>query len=203
MLNLTIKVSRLVIFATLLVAACCVYAADTETVDAQPEEKVSEEESMAALREILGGGAEESGEVAELLEEHNEAAIPDSSGFGVLARLVMSLLVVVAAIYFVGLVAKKFFTRSRPKGGKDALIQVIDRAYLDSKKSIYLVKVVDRLLVVGTGNNDVRLLSTLKDQSVVDSIKTTDFSYHLKDFFGGFNRIGEHVETETEAEAGK
>ena len=77
---------------------------------------------------------------------------------------------------------------------------MIDRAYLDSKKSIYLVKVVDRLLVIGAGNNDVRLLSTLKDQSVVDSIKTTDFSYHLKDFFGGLNRIGEHADKEAEVD---
>lgn len=200
MLNLTIRISRLMLFATLLAAAGCLDAAEPETTDVQAEESVSAAESVAALREILGGAAEESKTVAELLDQPDQAAIPDSSGFKVLARLVLSLLAVVAAIYFVGLVARKFFTRGRPKGGRDALIQVIDRAYLDSKKSIYLVKVVDRLLVVGTGSNDVRLLATLKDQSVVDSIKTTDFSYHLKDFFGGFNRIGEQVAKEAEAD---
>ena len=188
------------IFATLLIAAGCLDAAEPETLDVQAEEDASVEESTTALREILGGDEEEPETVADLLGEQNEAEIPNSSAFGVLARLVLSLFAVVAAIYFVAIVAKKFFTRSRAKGGRDALIQVIDRAYLDSKKSIYLVKVVDRLLVIGTGNNDVRLLSTLKDQSVVDSIKTTDFSYHLKDFFGGLNRIGEHADKEAEVD---
>ena len=77
MLNMTIKMSRLTIFATMLLATTCLSAAEPETIDVQVEENSIEAESAPALREILGGDEEEPESVAELLEEQDVAGSCD------------------------------------------------------------------------------------------------------------------------------
>jgi len=199
MSDLTIKVSIFLILAALFLPAACIYSAEQDTIVGETDTVAGEETEADALSRILAGEEEPSQTAADTFGPEQKTDIPDSSAFAVVARLILSLAIVVGTIYLAAIVARRLYGRHRAKSGKNAMIQVIDRAYLDSKKSIYLVKVVDRLLVIGVGNNDIRLLSTMKDQSVVDSVKTTDFSYHLKDFFGRFNRADEPVEEEAGA----
>jgi flagellar biogenesis protein FliO len=67
------------------------------------------------------------------------------------------------------------------------MVQVIDRVNLDGRRSVYLVKVVDRLMILGVGGEQVTMLGEIKDESIVESVRSTDFSFHLGRIFNGLH----------------
>ena len=180
----------LIILIVIFAAAQSSLAMESDASEADFSDSSNEmaDADVEHIKALLGSGSEDVAVEDELFGSTEGNAVSGGSFFGALTRLILSLAVVIALIYLAGILFKRFYGRSRKDGGKDALIQVVEKAYLDSKKAVYLVKVVDRLLIIGVGNNEMRLLSIVKDQSVVDSVKTTDFSYHMKDLFSRFNR---------------
>lgn len=58
---------------------------------------------------------------------------------------------------------------------KERYFEVIDRVYLDSKKGIYLIKIIDEILVVGASSDGLNLLSKITDSQKVEALVSKDF----------------------------
>ena len=111
---------------------------------------------------------------------------PKQSFLWVMLRLVASMVVIVGLIYGTVYVLRHFAKRGMEKPSNERLVQVIDRVALDAKRSVYLIKVIDRLIVVGVGGETVSMLGEIRDENVVESVKSTDFSFHLGNIFSRF-----------------
>ncbi len=99
-------------------------------------------------------------------------------------RLLLSMVIILGIIYG-GLMLVKLLTRKVKAAPKsERLVRVVDRTALDAKRAIYLVKVCDRLLVVGVGTSEIRTLAQIEDESVVENVQETEFSGHLQSLFG-------------------
>jgi len=115
--------------------------------------------------------------------DYKEEIIPRQSVFGVLLRLVLSMVAIVGLIYGTIYLLRHFARRNTEKPENERLVQVIDRVNLDAKRSVYIVKVVDRLMILGVGSENVTMLGEIRDESVVESVKSNDFSFHLGSIF--------------------
>jgi flagellar biosynthetic protein FliO len=140
--------------------------------------------TLADVREGegTGGFAEGSDDSGDYLT-YKEETFERQSVFGVLLRLALSMAAVIGLIYGTTYVLRHFARRGTQKSANERLVQVVDKASLDGKRSVYLVKVIDRLMILGVGNENVTMLGSIRDESVVESTKSNDFSFHLRDLF--------------------
>lgn len=160
--------------------------------------------SAAPMSAAAGEEADPSGTTAELTGttpagQSDEAAAEDAGGFlsyeepvpharrsfgSLMLRLLLSMAIILGIIYG-GLMLLKLLTRKVKAAPKsERLVRVVDRTALDAKRAIYLVKVCDRLLVVGVGTSEIRTLAQIDDESVVENVQETEFSGHLQSLFG-------------------
>ena len=158
-----------------------VVAQDGEII-AEDGEVVAEDGEAAASPEVdEAAGAKGAGD---FLSYEQAAPYPRRSFGSLILRLVLSMAVILGLIYgglmLVRVLARK--AKTAPKTEK--LVRIVDRAMLDQKRAIYLVKVVDRLLVVGVGTNDVRTLAEIRDETVVENVQDVEFSGHLQSLLG-------------------
>jgi flagellar biogenesis protein FliO len=92
---------------------------------------------------------------------------------------------IILGLIYGGLMLVKLLARKAKVAPKsEKLIRVVDRTVLDAKRAIYLVKVVDRLLVVGVGTNEIRTLAQIEDETIVENVQETEFSGHLQSLLG-------------------
>jgi len=80
-----------------------------------------------------------------------------------LTRLGLSLLAIVAIIYATVFLMKKL---SGNKIGRGRTIQIIEQTYLAPKKSVCLLKLADRVVLVGITENNISLLTELDCESM-------------------------------------
>ena len=168
---------------------------DAEPVGADAEDAGADAEDAGADAGDVGvdaGGAD-----VHKVTDHGKAS--DSGGFlsyedpephprrsfaSLMLRLVISMAVILGLIYGGFLLVKLLARTAKAAPKSEKLIRVVDRAALDPKRAIYLVKVVDRLLVVGVGTNEVRTLAEIDDETVIESVQDTEFSGHLQSLLG-------------------
>src|SRR6478609_1676808 len=81
-------------------------------------------------------------------------------------RLVFSLAVVLGLLL---LVAR--FSARRFRGGKDALVQVVHRQHLSRGAAVSVVTVGSKVLVLGTTEHQVRVLTELDPEDVIDYLE--------------------------------
>lgn len=80
--------------------------------------------------------------------------------FGILIKLVLSMVIVVGLIYFSMLLLKKM--NSRTAGSSlDDTIRVMGRAYLAPKQCLYVIKIGDKFSVVGATESNINLITEL------------------------------------------
>ncbi|MBN1916626.1 MAG: flagellar biosynthetic protein FliO [Verrucomicrobia bacterium] len=122
------------------------------------------------------------------LSYQEETSHSQTSFAGLMLRLVLSMVVILGLIYG-GLMLFRLLARNAKAAPKaEKLIRIIDRAALDPKRAVYLVKVVDRLLVIGVGTNEVRTLAQIDDETIVENVQETEFTGHLQSLLGRFAR---------------
>jgi len=120
----------------------------------------------------------------DFLSYEEPVAAPQHGFASLMLRLVLSMVIILALIYG-GLMLVKLLARKAKVAPKsEKLIRIVDRTVLDPKRAIYLVKVVDRLLVVGVGATEIRTLAQIDDETVVDNIQDTEFTGHLQSLLG-------------------
>jgi len=85
-----------------------------------------------------------------------------------------SLVLVVTLIFAVLYLLKKFVIRDFSAGKKNITeFKIIGQVMLQPKKYISIIKVVDRILIIGLTDNNINLLSEITDLDAVKSIETS------------------------------
>ena len=86
-----------------------------------------------------------------------------------LGRTLLSLIVIGVLIYLVlFLLRKSLYRRWRGGDGGD-LVSVLGSTFMGPKKAVYLLKVMDRILIVGVTDAHISLLSEITEASAVES----------------------------------
>lgn len=89
-------------------------------------------------------------------------------------KMVYMMLVVLGILFSVFYLFKKFVWKNSVFAGQDKPVNVISTGYLGPKKSIALVEVAGEVLVLGIANDNISLLSNIKDQNKVEKIKNPE-----------------------------
>jgi flagellar biosynthetic protein FliO len=95
-----------------------------------------------------------------------------------ITRLGLSLLAIVVIIYATVFLMKKL---SGNKIGRGRTIQIIEQTYLAPKKSVCLLKLADRVVLVGITENNINMLTELDCESM-----PADYLNKLKEQQTGF-----------------
>ena len=112
-------------------------------------------------------------------------------------RTLFSLVAVIGAIYFFMHILLKFSSgRGRFFSGRKGLIEVIGKLNLSPKKSIYLVRVGKKILVVGV-NGGIYLLLTIEDEQIIKSLELEAENSSS----GGFSRLLRNILFSTKTNA--
>lgn len=102
-------------------------------------------------------------------------------------RVVAALAIVLAALLFTLYMLKRFMDRGSGGGDKGAPIRVLTSKFIGPKKSIAVVEVYGRYLVVGITSGGINLLADLKDEADVSRVESS-MSGVTPQTFGDFLR---------------
>ena len=90
-----------------------------------------------------------------------------SSGF----KMIMTLSVVLGLIFLLFFGFKKYVLKNTVFGGGGKLIQVVSTNYLAPKKNISLVEVAGEILVLGISDQNISLLTSIREPGRIEDIK--------------------------------
>lgn len=125
---------------------------------------------------------------------YEEPGQPESPSMGaVVARVVGSLVLVVGLILVTMLVLKRLLGGAKSPTTSRKVSELVEATPLGGKRFLYLIRVADRLLVVGAGGDRLVLLSEIKDPEVLARVAALP---RRSDFFELFRRtrLGNHTE---------
>ena len=89
----------------------------------------------------------------------------------------------------------KKISKSRIEGTTSELINILENKQIGIKKSVSIIQVPGKLLVLGLTNERINVLSEITDQEIIDRIFTdkniqmNTFSKHLKNWKTKLNEI--------------
>jgi flagellar protein FliO/FliZ len=89
-------------------------------------------------------------------------------GLSDLIRTIVVLLLVIAAIYFVMFLLKKFSTSSIDGS---SLIKIVGSKGITKDTALHLVEVGNQVFLIGNGNSSINLISEITDQETIDNIR--------------------------------
>lgn len=119
----------------------------------------------------------------DILSFEDQKPLPQPSIGGLIVRVTGILAVIIFCIIALVWVLKIILQdRSAFFSKKERYFEVIDRMYLDHKRMVYLIKVVDEILVVGGANENLTLLSKITDSQKVTALSGKEFLPMLKLF---------------------
>jgi flagellar biosynthetic protein FliO len=143
-----------------------------------------------------GAGSEDGGFLADGYAEleQDDGVQGGTDWWGDVPGLLLRLLIVLGLAYG-SLRLLNFFTRSGRLGGAHGrALEVVDQLNLGQNRSIYLVRVAGRVLVVGATGNQLNLLSRMAADDLPEDVRTTapNFTSQLHARF--LRQIGNVVE---------
>jgi flagellar biosynthetic protein FliO len=90
---------------------------------------------------------------------------------------------VLALMFLIFYLFKKFVLKNTMFGGNEKFVQVLGTGFLGPKKSIVLVEVVGEILVLGTSNDNISLLTHIQDKEKIEKIKASGKEINTKKFW--------------------
>jgi len=90
---------------------------------------------------------------------------------------------VLALMFFVFYLFKKFVLKNTIFGGGEKIIRVLGTGFLGPKKNIVLVEVAGEILVLGTSNDNISLLTHIQDKEKIEKIKASEKGVNGKKFW--------------------
>ncbi|GAE24266.1 flagellar biosynthesis protein FliZ [Halalkalibacter wakoensis JCM 9140] len=126
----------------------------SETLNPSTEEPVEDEMSPSAP-------------VPETEEGSMEEIIPEQNTFLIFAQMISALALVIVLIYFL----LRFISKRSQSFHSSKLLENIGGVPVGANKSVQLVKIGDRVLVVGVGDS-IQLLKEIEDKDEVRAIMT-------------------------------
>ncbi len=110
-------------------------------------------------------------------------------------RSIAALCLVIGVMFVFAWILRKLKKGSLPIKNND-FIKVLGRSYLNSKQSIYLVEVQNRILVLGVSGDSINVLSEILDSNTVNSIRQSannkPFASHLQSKLSRFISKSKH-----------
>ncbi len=105
--------------------------------------------------------------VDSLLNSGLTAEMPGLPGLSdMIIQIIFSLSIVVVLIIALVFFLKKFVYKRRGMQISDGLIKVIDTVYIAPKKSIQIIKALDRILIVGVTENQMQTLAEFREEEI-------------------------------------
>lgn len=95
----------------------------------------------------------------------NQSRAPSS--FGLFLRMVISLLVVIALVYFV---VKIFRKNIGFADSDDSFLRKVAQISIGAGKSVQIVTLIENAYLIGVTDNNINLLAEIKDKELVDSL---------------------------------
>lgn len=132
---------------------------------------------------------------------YDEPGPPEPPGLLALAgRTVGSLAVVVGLIFVTGLVLRRYMGGGKAPTTSRKVSELVEVTPLGGKRYLYLIRVADRLLVVGAGGDGLSLLSEIRDPEVLTQVATLP---RRSEFLDLFHRVtGAQAKADAEAPTG-
>jgi flagellar biogenesis protein FliO len=97
----------------------------------------------------------------------------------VVARVLGSLALVVGLIFVTALGLRRYLGGAKAPATSRKVSELLEVTPLGGKRYLYLIRVADRVLVVGAGGDQLTLLSEITDLSVIEKVaaapKRSDF----------------------------
>jgi len=95
-------------------------------------------------------------------------------------NLIISLLFVIGIIYLVMIALKVFYVRAAIPLKSEGIVKIIAKEYIDTKKTVYLIEVAERVLILGGTDDNISLLSEITDKDAIEKIKQGASEYLAK-----------------------
>ncbi len=96
---------------------------------------------------------------------------PSGGGLGWdLATIIIALAVVIAAIYLLLRLIRRFFPNLAPAGGGAAPVKPLARFHLAPRQTLHLVRCGSRLLLLGATSASINHITTIDDTDEIDRI---------------------------------
>ena len=86
------------------------------------------------------------------------------------SRALFSLILIIGLIYFIMYLLRRATGREKRGLMDRRMFGIVGRIYLAPKKSIYLVRAGEKILVLGVGN-EIHLLLIMKDDEITKSLR--------------------------------
>jgi len=118
---------------------------------------------------------------------YQEPALPDSPGLLTVAgRVVGSLALVVGLIFVTAVGLRRFLGGKKTPVTSRKVTELVEVTPLGGKRYLYLIRVADRLLVVGSGGERLELLTEISDPLVLAAVAAMP---RQSQFFELFHRL--------------
>jgi flagellar biosynthetic protein FliO len=98
-------------------------------------------------------------------------------------KMILALAAVIACIYVGIFILKKMTGQKKIKGGGTSILEVIETAHLDPKKSLSLVRVADRSVLIGVTDSQITVLTEI-DSDQTSELLTAAQKRPQEDAFG-------------------
>jgi flagellar biosynthetic protein FliO len=94
----------------------------------------------------------------------------NTDGLGWIVTVLIALAVVVAAIYLLLRMLRRFFPSLVPAGGQAAPIRPLARFHLAPRQALHLVRCGQRLLLLGATSTSINHVATIDDPQEIEKI---------------------------------
>ncbi|MFP4058102.1 MAG: FliO/MopB family protein [Candidatus Brocadiia bacterium] len=158
--------------------------ADDAEAPEPPEQAAPDEEEPTGGEQAEPEQDEEEDEGGYL--DYEEPGVPQSPGIlSIAGRVVGSLALVVGLIVVTALVLRRWLGGTKAPATNRKVSELVEVTPLGGKRFLYLIRVADRLLVVGGGGERLALLTEIRDPEVLEQVQALP---RRSDFFELFHR---------------
>lgn len=110
--------------------------------------------------------------------------LPSSDWLGLLAGMVLKLAFVIGLIYLVVLVLKRYYRRGRTAASTRKPVSVLSSTNLAPNRTVYVLEVARKVLVVGATTGQLSLLTEVTDPEAIEEVRLLSAESPGADQFG-------------------
>lgn len=127
--------------------------------------------ALPTAQNIIGGEGQEIQNEVGLFQEGRVRKADSSDMLSAGFKMFYTLIFVLAAMFFIFYLFKKFVWKNGGLGGSGKSVRVLSTGFLGPKKSLALVEIPGEILVLGIADGHISLLSNIRDEEKIAMIK--------------------------------
>lgn len=161
MINIRLKTSSAIIFPVILCLFCF-----TNIAFAGKKQDIKSDSIEAAVDSALT--------VSGRLDKLSFSSGGKFDILGMIAKMTLYLMLIVAMIFGVLYFLKKFVYNRKDLLGKNKAINVLSTTFIAPKKSLLLVEALDRVLILGVTDNQMNLITEIPKSEYSEYLNNSD-----------------------------